>query len=67
MTVISWTGTASKDSQFDVGRKITEKIDAVLDEMNKELTDEERTSFYRSLAVISDSLEAISNRLDERE
>ncbi len=41
----------------EVGKKITEKINLVLDEICIDLTEEERAEFYRSLAVISDSLE----------
>ena len=40
-----------------VGKKITDKINFVLDEICIDLTEEERTEFYRSLAIISDSLE----------
>ena len=42
---------------MEVGRKITEKINFVLDEICIDLTEEEREAFYRSLAIISDSLE----------
>ena len=42
---------------MEVGRKITEKINFVLDEICIDLTEEERNAFYRSLTVISDSLE----------
>ena len=40
-----------------LGKKITEKINLVLDEICIDLTEDERAEFYRSLAVISDSLE----------
>ena len=40
-----------------VGKKITDKIDVILDEICIDLTEEERTEFYRSLAIISDSLD----------
>ena len=42
------------------GKKIAEKISGVLDTISEGLTDEERTEFYRSLSIISDSLEAVS-------
>ena len=42
---------------IDVGRKITEKIECVLDEICIDLDEAERAEFYRSLAIISDSLE----------
>ena len=40
-----------------VGEKITEKINFVLDEICIDLSDGERDEFYRSLKIISDSLE----------
>ncbi len=40
-----------------VGKKITDKINVVLDEICIDLTEEQRTEFYRSLAIISDSLD----------
>ena len=42
---------------MDVGKKIHEKINFVLDEICIDLTEEQRVEFYRSLTVISDSLE----------
>ena len=42
---------------MEVGKKITEKINFVLDEICIDLTDTQREDFYRSLAIISDSLE----------
>ena len=44
----------------EVGKKIADKIDGVLDAISGELTEEERIAFYRSLSIISESLEAIS-------
>ena len=41
----------------EVGKKICEKVNRVLDEVSVGLTEEERVAFYRSLAIISDSLE----------
>ena len=41
----------------EVGKKITDKINCVLDEICVDLSDEQRAEFYRSLAIISDSLE----------
>lgn len=43
-----------------VAKKIADKIDGVLDEISVGLTEEERIAFYRSLTIISDSLEALS-------
>ena len=43
-----------------VGKKIADKINDVLDEISSGLTEEERIAFYRSLTIISDSLDAVS-------
>ena len=51
----------------DAGKKIKDKIDLAFDEISKELTEEERITFYRSLSIISDGLEYIVNRFDEKE
>ena len=45
-----------------VGKKIALKIQDVLDEISGGLTEAERVAFYCSLAVISESLEAVSAR-----
>ena len=49
----------------EVGEKIAAKIACVLDEISVGLTEEERAAFYRSLMIISDSLEAIVERADK--
>lgn len=46
----------------EVGRKISDKIEHVLDEISVGLTDDERAAFYRSLSIISDSLSAVSSK-----
>ena len=51
----------------EAGKKITDKINLVLDEISAGLTEEERIAFYRGLSIISNGLEAIINRLDEKE
>lgn len=43
-----------------VGKKITDKINGVLDEISVGLTEEERIAFYRSLSIISESLETVA-------
>lgn len=48
-----------------VGKQIADKIDRVLAQTAMGLTDEERDALYRSLTIISDTLEAISNQLVE--
>ncbi len=48
------------DKGNDVGKKIADKIDGILDAISGGLTEDERLAFYRSLSIISDSLEAVS-------
>ncbi len=43
-----------------VGKKIADKISSVLDAISNGLTEEERVAFYRSLAIVSEGLEAVS-------
>lgn len=49
----------------EVGKKIADKIDGVLDAVSVGLTEEERIAFYRSLSIISDSLDAISKNSEK--
>ena len=49
----------------EIGRKVSEKVDRVLNEVSAVLTEEERIAFYRSLAIISDSLERASSSRDK--
>lgn len=44
----------------EVGERIAEKINKILDRISGELTEEERLEFYRCLTVISDSLDSIA-------
>lgn len=48
----------------EVGKKIADKIDGVLDSVSEGLTEEERIAFYRSLSIISESLEAVSRHAE---
>ena len=48
----------------EVGKLIAEKIHWVLDEISGGLTEEERIAFYRSLAIISKSLDAVCARYE---
>lgn len=43
-----------------VAKKIAGKIDGVLDAISAGLSENERIAFYRSLSIISDSLEAVA-------
>ena len=47
------------DKGNEAGKKIADKINGVLDEISVGLTEEERIQFYKSLAIISSSLENI--------
>lgn len=51
---------ALTDKGAEAGRKITEKIDRVLEEISAGLSEAERIAFYRSLSIISDSLDAVA-------
>lgn len=48
------------DKGYEIGRKIADKIDGVLDTISGGLTEEERIAFYRSLSIVSGSLEAVA-------
>lgn len=50
---------------LEAGKKIANKIDGVLDEISGSLTEEERVAFYRSLTIISESLEAVSKNCEK--
>lgn len=54
------------DKGKEVGKKITDKINLVLDEISVGLTEKERADFYRSLTIISNGLDAIGSRFDEK-
>ena len=49
----------------EIGEKITEKINCVLDEICIDLDEAQREEFYRSLAIISDSLELCAGGIRE--
>lgn len=48
-----------------VGKKIADKIQNVLDAISGALTEEERVAFYRSLALISNSLNLICEESEQ--
>ncbi len=54
------------DKGKKIGKKITDKINLVLDEISVGLTEKERADFYRSLTIISNGLDVIGNRLEEK-
>ena len=49
----------------EAGKRIAEKISAILDKVSRTLTEDERAIFYRSLSAISISLEAIAQNSEE--
>ena len=55
------------DKGNEAGKKITDKINGVLDAISGSLTDEARGAFYRSLSIISESLEVVSKKAVNKE
>jgi len=51
------------DKGNEVGKKIYDAVDRVLEEVGVGLTDEERETFYRYLIIVSNNLEKITNAL----
>lgn len=49
----------------EVGKRICDKIDCVLDEVSIGVSEEERASLYRVLSAISDHLEAVTSSYAE--
>lgn len=45
---------------MELGKLIADKINRVLEDISSGLTEEERLSFYRSLTIISDSLDKVA-------
>lgn len=54
----------------EVGKKvadiIAEKVNRVIEEVGSPLSEKERVDFYRSLAIVSGGLTAISNKMEEK-
>lgn len=48
---------------IEVGKKIFDAVDRVIDEVGEGLTDEQRTAFYSYLEIISDNLEKVTSKL----
>ena len=53
------------DKGLEAGKKIANKIGSVLDTVSGGLTEAERIAFYRSLSIISESLEAVSKNCEK--
>lgn len=45
-----------------IGKRIADRINGVLNEISFGLTDTERSEFYRSLSIISNSIDAVANK-----
>lgn len=58
---------ALTEKGMEVGKKISDKIDHVLDEISIGLTEDERVTLYRSLNIISDGLEAVCKHPPEKD
>ena len=46
----------------EVGKKIADKVSSILNTISGGLTEEQRVEFYRSLSIISQSLETVSKK-----
>lgn len=53
------------DKGAEAAKKIADKIDSVLEAVSDGLTEEERVAFYRSLSIISESLNAVAQTYDK--
>ena len=53
------------DKGREVGAEIFDKVNRILDQVSVGMTEDERVSFYRSLAAVSDCLERYVTMLDE--
>ena len=51
----------------EAGKKIADKIDGVLDAVSRDLTQEERAAFYRTLSAISRGLETVCKNSEKQE
>lgn len=49
----------------EVGKKVADKVDGILDSISDGLTEEERVAFYRSLSIISESLDTVSKNSEK--
>lgn len=48
----------------EIGERLAEKIDGILELAGEGLSDDERTSFYRALLMIHDNLQSICEKYD---
>ena len=53
------------DKGVEAASRIANKIDGVLDQISGSLSEKERVAFYRSLSIISESLEAVSRNAEK--
>ena len=50
---------------IEVGKRIADKIDNALEKISDGLTEDERVAFYRSLNIISESLDSVAKTYDK--
>lgn len=50
---------------MELGKQIADKINTILEEISIGLTEEERVALYRSLSIVSSSLEALAGNVNE--
>ena len=50
---------------IEVGKKIADKIDALLQEIGNGMTERERAEFYRLLSMISDDINSVSGKYEK--
>ena len=48
------------DKGRELGKLIADKVNRILDQVSRSLTEEERLAFYRSLTIISNSLDQVA-------
>lgn len=54
------------DKGSEVGKKIADKIDGVLNEIGHSMTEDEREEFYKGLFTISEALEKCAQKFDDK-
>ena len=55
------------DKGRKTGKKISERIEGILNAIRDSLTEEERTDFYRCLSIVSNSLDTLTNNNTPKE
>ncbi len=50
---------------IEIGKKVSEKVSHVLEEISSALSEKERIEFYKSLSIISENLNSVANNLSK--